>query len=49
MKVTFFWKCSKFDPDFGNPIKLGEDVHGFENNCVRSEIILGVLVLVTLK
>ena len=34
MKVTFFRKFSKFYVDIQNAIKLGEDVDGFEGNCV---------------
>ena len=32
MKVSLFWKCSKFYIDFENAIKLPEDVDGFEDN-----------------
>ena len=34
MKVIFSWKFSKFDVDFQNAIKLGEDVDGFKDNYV---------------
>ena len=34
MKVIFFSKCSKFYVDFGNRIKLWENIIGFEDICV---------------
>ena len=34
MNAIFFSKCSKFYVDFETPIKVGDDVDGFEDNCV---------------